>query len=119
MVRIPPERGAAARMEVRLGDATANPYLAMAAVGAAVCLGIQDKAEPPPKLEGYGYDPARAEILPARLGDALDALEADTELTDILGEYFVTSFLAYKRNEIERFERFVTDWEFREYAYHL
>src|SRR5215469_15607760 len=119
MVRIPPERGAAARMEVRLGDATANPYLAMAAVGAAVCLGIQDKAEPPPKLEGYGYDPARAEILPARLGAALDALEADRELIDVLGEYFVTSFLAYKRNEIERFERFVTDWEFREYAYHL
>jgi glutamine synthetase len=27
--------------------------------------------------------------------------------------------LSYKRNEIERFERFVTDWEFREYAYHL
>jgi glutamine synthetase len=119
MVRIPPERGAAARMEVRLGDATANPYLAMAAVGAAVCLGIEDKAEPPPKLEGYGYDPTRAEILPTRLGEALDALEADRELTDVLGEYFVTSFLAYKRNEIERFERFVTDWEFREYAYHL
>jgi glutamine synthetase len=119
MLRIPPERGAAARMEVRLGDATANPYLAMAAIGAAVCLGIQDKAEPPPKLEGYGYDPARAEILPARLGDALEALEADRELADVLGEYFVTSFLAYKRNEIERFERFVTDWEFREYAYHL
>jgi glutamine synthetase len=118
-VRIPPERGAAARTEVRLGDATANPYLAMAAVGAAVCLGIQDKAEPRPKLEGYGYDPARAEILPARLSEALDALEADRELIDVLGEYFVTSFLAYKRNEIERFERFVTDWEFREYAYHL
>src|SRR5262245_32822502 len=109
MVRIPPERGPAARMEVRLGDATANPDLAMAAVGAAVCLGIQDKADPPPKLEGYGYGPARAEILPARLGEALDALEADRELADVLGEYFVTSFLAYKRNEIERFERFVTD----------
>ena len=64
MVRIPPERGAAARMEVRLGDATANPYLAMAAVGAAVCLGIADKVEPPEKLEGYGYDPAAAELLP-------------------------------------------------------
>jgi glutamine synthetase len=119
MVRIPPERGAAARMEVRLGDATANPYLAMAAVGAAVCLGIADKVEPPEKLEGYGYDPAKAEALPMRLGDALDALEADRELTGLLGDYFVTSFLAYKRNEIERFERFVTDWEFREYAYHL
>ena len=119
MVRIPPERGAAARMEVRLGDATANPYLAMAAVGAAVCLGIADKVEPPEKLEGYGYNPDRAEVLPQRLGDALDALAADTELTAVLGDYFVTSFLAYKRNEIERFERFVTDWEFREYAYHL
>jgi glutamine synthetase len=119
IVRIPPERGAAARMEVRLGDATANPYLAMAAIGAAVFLGIQDKAEPPPKLEGYGYDPGRAEMLPMRLGEALDALESDRELAEVLGEYFGTSFLAYQRNEIERFERFVTDWEFRECAYHL
>ncbi len=119
MVRIPPERGSAARMEVRLGDATANPYLAMAAVGAAVYLGLTHKVEPPPKLEGYGYDPASAQMLPARLSDSLDALEADHELGEVLGRYFVDSFLAYKRNEIERFERYVTDWEFREYAYHL
>ncbi len=119
MVRIPPERGSAARMEVRLGDATANPYLAMAAVGAAVYLGIKDQAEPPAKLEGYGYDPDKADLLPQRLPDALDALAADHELKAVLGEYFVTSFLAYKRNEVERFERHVTDWEFREYAYHL
>ncbi len=119
MVRVPPERGPGARMEIRLGDATANPYLALAAVGAAVYLGVTDKIEPADKLEGYGYDPARAQILPMRLADALDALEADRELADVLGDYFVASFLAYKRNEIERFERFVTDWEFREYAYHL
>jgi glutamine synthetase len=119
MVRVPPDRGPGARMEIRLGDATANPYLAMAAVGAAAYLGIADKTEPPDKLEGYGYDPERAQILPMRLGDALDALEADTELADVLGGYFVSSFLAYKRNEIDRFERYVTDWEFREYAYHL
>src|SRR3954451_12967030 len=119
MVRIPPERGAASRMEVRLGDATANPYLAAAAVGAAAYLGVRDGLEPPEPLEGYGYDPRRAELLPQRLPDALDALEADHELRGVLGETFVTSFLAYKRNEVERFERFVTDWEFREYAYHL
>ena len=80
MVRIPPERGSAARMEVRLGDATANPYLAMAAVGAATYLGIKDQAEPPAKLEGYGYDPDKADLLPQRLPDALDALAADHEL---------------------------------------
>jgi glutamine synthetase len=119
MVRIPPERGPGARLELRLGDATANPYLAMAAVGAAIYLGITGKIEPPAKLEGYGYDPERAQMLPMRLGEALDALAGDEELTEVLGSYFVTSFLAYKRNEIERFERYVTDWEFREYAYHL
>jgi glutamine synthetase len=119
MVRIPPERGSASRMEVRLGDATANPYLAMAAIAAAVYLGVRDKLEPPAPLEGYGYDPTSAPMLPQALPEALDALEADKELANALGEYFVTSFLSYKRNEIERFRRFVTDWEFKEYAYHL
>jgi glutamine synthetase len=119
MIRIPPERGGGSRMEVRLGDATANPYLATAAVGAAAYLGVRDGLEPPAPLEGYGYDPRRAELLPRRLPDALDALEADDALRDVLGETFVAAFLAYKRNEVERFERYVTDWEFREYAYHL
>jgi glutamine synthetase len=119
MVRIPPERGPGARMEIRLGDATANPYLAMAAVGAAVYLGIHDKVEPAAKLAGYGYDPARAPLLPASLAAALDALAADHEFAEVLGGYFADSFVAYKRNEIERFERYVTDWEYREYAYHL
>ena len=119
MVRIPPERGGAARMEVRLGDATANPYLVIAAVGAAAYLGVRDKLSLQAPLEGYGYNPANAAMLPQRLGDALDALEADTDLAAVLGDFFVSSFVAYKRDEIERFDRFVTDWEFSEYAYHL
>src|SRR3954462_14109050 len=89
MVRIPPERGAGSRMEVRLGDATANPYVAAAAVGAAVYLGVRDELEPPAPLEGDGYDPRRAEPLPRRLPDALDALEADQALREVLGETFV------------------------------
>jgi glutamine synthetase len=58
-------------------------------------------------------------MLPQTLADALDALEADKALAGVLGEYFATSFVTYKRNEIERFNHYVTDWEFREYAYHL
>jgi glutamine synthetase len=87
-------------MELRLGDATANPYLATAAIGAGVCLGLRDQVAPPAKLEGCGYDPARSERLPLRLAEALDALEADRELADLLGDYFVTSFLTYKRDAI-------------------
>ena len=106
-------------MEVRLGDATANPYLMIAAVGAAIYLGIRDKVEPQAPLEGYGYDPESAPMLPQSLPEALDALAADTGLREVLGDFFVESFLAYKRNEVERFAHHVTDWEFREYAYHL
>lgn len=119
MVRVPPERGTAARLEVRLGDASANPYLVVAGLLAAAYLGIRDELEAPPALEGYGYDETRSPRLPGDLATALDALEQDKELTDVLGEQFVRTFLTYKRNEIERFNRFVTDWEFREYTYHL
>ncbi|MGC4112983.1 MAG: glutamine synthetase family protein [Nocardioides sp.] len=119
MVRIPPERGSASRMEVRLGDATANAHLAIAAVGAAIYLGVRDKIEPSAPLEGYGYDPESAPLLPQSLPEALDALAADTGLREVLGDFFVDSFLAYKRNEVDRFAHYVTDWEFREYAYHL
>ncbi|MFI6735250.1 glutamine synthetase family protein [Nonomuraea sp. NPDC050451] len=119
MVRVPPERGAGARFELRLGDASANPHLLLAGTIAAALLGIRAGQEPPPPLEGYGYDTSRAAVLPTTLADALDAFEADAELTDLLGKGFATAYLTYKRNEIERFHRHVTDWEFTEYAYHL
>ncbi|WP_439680014.1 glutamine synthetase family protein [Embleya sp. MST-111070] len=119
MVRIPPERGAGARLEIRLGDASANPYLAVAGLLAAVHLGLRDKAMPPPPLEGYGYDTAKAPVLPATLTEALDAFAADDALTALLGAEFTDAFLTYKRDEVARFHRHVTDWEFTEYAHHL
>jgi glutamine synthetase len=119
MVRIPPERGNASRLELRLGDASANPYLAIAGLLAAAYLGIRDELKPPAPLEGYGYDPSKSDKLPGDLRSALDAFEADTAFEEILGEQFLRTFLAYKHNELERFHRWVTDWEFREYAYHL
>ncbi|MEV7885775.1 glutamine synthetase family protein [Streptomyces sp. NPDC002817] len=119
MLRIPPERGSGARLELRLGDASANPYLLIAGTIAAALLGVRAGEEPPAPLEGYGYDTDRSAMLPTTLTGALDALEADTALADVLGKEFTASFLTYKRNEVERFQRHVTDWEFTEYAYHL
>ncbi len=119
MVRVPPERGGASRLELRLGDATANPYLAIAGLLGAAYLGIRDGLEPPAGLEGYGYDTSKAEMLPMSLAQSLDALEADEEFADLLGPRFVHTFVTFKRDEIDRFNKFVTDWEFSEYAYHL
>jgi glutamine synthetase len=119
MVRVPPERGAAARLEIRLGDATANPYLAIAGLLAAAYLGIRDALTPPAPLDGYGYDTGKSPLLPQDLATSLAGLQADAEMGKLLGERFVTAYGAYKANELERFSRYVTDWEFREYAYHL
>ncbi|MFI2718352.1 glutamine synthetase family protein [Streptomyces collinus] len=116
MVRIPPERGTASRLEVRLGDATANPYLAIAGLLAAIHLGITTAAEPPAPATGHAADTSAADRLPTDLGRALDALQADDQLTDILGKSFVDAFLTFKRDELARFHKHVTDWEFREYA---
>ncbi|MFI0709796.1 glutamine synthetase family protein [Streptomyces inhibens] len=116
MLRIPPERGDGTRLELRLGDAGANPYLAIASAVAALALGIRGKLAPPAPLDGYGYRTDLAPKLPATLDAALDALTADTELTGLLGAGFTEAFLAYKRNESARFQQYVTDWEFREYA---
>lgn len=119
MVRIPPERGSACRLELRLGDASANSYLAIAAMLAAALLGIQGEIEPPAALVGYGYDPSRADMLPQSLGEALDALEGDEAMRDLLGAGFVDAFVTYKRDEIARFHSWITDWEFHEYTYHI
>jgi glutamine synthetase len=119
MVRIPPERGSAARLELRLGDASANPYLAIAALLAGALLGVRNEIEPPEPLVGYGYDVSRSDKLPTSLGASVDALEADKEFAEVLGAPFVAAYAAYKRDEIARFDAWITDWEFHEYTYHL
>jgi glutamine synthetase len=121
-VRIPPERGGATRIEIRVGDGAANPYLAIAAVLAAGTDGIRRRLEPPAPVAGDAYraDPASAGTrLPNVLDQALDALEADEVLIDALGPEIVGTFLVIKRFEVERHRAWVSDWEIAEYLHHL
>jgi glutamine synthetase len=122
-VRIPPERGAGTRIEVRIGDGAANPYVVTAVILAAALDGLRRQLDCPPAAEGWSYtDESRPEI-PTSLGGALDALNGDTFLTDLLGKEFVDAFETLKRDEIARYEaavsdpatRDVTDWELNEY----
>jgi glutamine synthetase len=121
-VRVPPERGGATRIEIRVGDGAANPYLAIAAVLAAGTDGIRRRLAPPAPVAGDAYraDPEHAGgRLPASLDEALDALEADEVLTTALGGEIVGTFLAVKRFEAERHRAWVSDWEIQEYLHHL
>lgn len=116
LVRVPPERGKGSRFEVRIGDATANPYLAFAAVLAAGADGILRKLEPPPARTG-GL--ATGAPLPTSLSAALDLLSASDVLRARLGSALIDSFTALKRQEISRFNAAVTDWEVHEYSWLL
>jgi glutamine synthetase len=121
-VRIPPERGGAARIEIRVADGAANPYLAIAAVLATGAHGVREGLTPPRPVEGDAYHADRELIgppLPASLDVALDALERDTVLRRALGPQIVETFLAVKRFEVERHRTWVSDWEIAEYLPHL
>ena len=121
-VRIPPERAGATRIEIRVADGAANPYLAIAAVLAAGAHGVRDGMTPPPPVDGDAYRADREVIgraLPVSLDAALEALESDTVLCRALGPQIVETFLAVKRFEIERHRAWVSDWEIAEYLHHL
>ena len=122
-VRIPPERGSGTRIEVRIGDGAANPYVVVAVILAAALDGLRRQLDCPPAVEGWSYgDESRPEI-PTSLAGALDALKADSFLSDLLGKEFVDAFETLKRDEIARYEaavpdpltREVTQWELNEY----
>jgi glutamine synthetase len=128
--RVPRERGARSRIEIRTGDGSANAHLIVAAVLLAGLDGIERRLEPPEPVVGDAYradEEHAGSKLPADLGAALDALEADTVLVDQLGAELVSTFLAMKRFEVERFAEAagdldvetVTAWEVEEYAAHL
>jgi glutamine synthetase len=112
-VRVPPERGRGARIEVRAGDAAANAHLIVAALLAAGLDGIERELEPPAPM-----DPG-APPLPGGLEAALDRLAADDRLVAALGAELVETFVRLKRFEVRRFDAWVTDWELDEYIDHL
>jgi glutamine synthetase len=119
--RVPDERGSATRVENRGPCASANPYLAMAAVLAAGLDGIENEIDPgdPAPEDVYGSDPGTFNNVTFWLRDALEDLKADTVMVDALGPELVQAFMALKGHELERYRTTVTDWEFNEYAYHL
>ena len=123
LLRFPPERGRATRLEVRTGDGAANLYLAVAGILFAGLDGIRRELELGPPVVGNPYEhDALGEQLPSSLDDSLAGLEADAMLREAIGERLCQMFLTIKRYELDRWHAElakVTDWERREYGFHL
>jgi glutamine synthetase len=123
LVRKPAARvPAASRIELRSPDPSCNPYLALAAMIQAGLDGIESDLEcPDPVRENiYEFDEAKREeygieTLPANLGEAVDALEADEVVMDALGPHTAEKFVEAKRQEFQDYLVDVSQWEINRY----
>jgi glutamine synthetase len=117
-VRIP-----GGRIEMRLPDGSANPYLASAAILAAGLDGIERKLDPGEPLNENLYEMSAKELkrrkiglLPQNLSEAIDALEADSVVKAGLGAELAAEFISVKRMEWVEYSRHVSDWETGRYV---
>src|SRR5258706_7855515 len=124
MVRVLGGKGdPATRLENRVGEPAANPYLYVASQIVAGLDGIERKLEPGPR-DHEPYAPCRP-LLPASLGEALAALDKSTLFRHQLGDVFVDYYLKLKGSELGRYRQWLednrvaesepTEWEQNEY----
>jgi glutamine synthetase len=109
-------------LELKPVDSTGNPYLAL---GAFIYAGIDGIRRSLDAGEPVLVDPATLDVsererlavfrLPANLGVALDALEADPYLMSALGPLRSTAYLAVKRSEAEHFRVHDVEYECRQH----
>ncbi|WP_309083921.1 glutamine synthetase family protein [Chelativorans sp.] len=92
--------------EYRAADATGSPYLVLGAILAAGLYGLDQDLPAPPVCQGAPQNMAQEDLdrlaivrLPQSLGEALDAFEAEEELTDLFGPELKSAYLAHKRFE--------------------
>jgi glutamine synthetase len=111
------------RFEWRVPDASANPYLASAALIAAGLDGIDRQLDPGPACADDLFALPLAAIrergialLPQSLHAAIDALEQSSLMKQALGPVLHAEFVRLKRDESLAHARHVSAWELDRYA---
>lgn len=122
MIRIPERRGLGTRVELRMPDPSANPYLALAVQLAAGLDGIETKADSREPVDTNIWEMShrerrrlRIDDLPHNLAEACDELEKNKVITSALGEHVTNHFLLAKREEWKEYITQVHQWELDEY----
>jgi glutamine synthetase len=101
--RVSSEGGAKARIEHRMGDGAANPYVLVATVLQAACLGVVHNYPLPPRETGDCFEHTTAtSAAPDNLSQAMDELENDTVLSSAVGQVLVDNQIFMKRAEVEK-----------------
>ena len=101
--RISSETGPHARIEHRMADGAANPYVATAAILQAAKLGYESKYSLPPAETGDCLENQDAtEGVSDSLAGALEDLAADASLVAAVGDTLVQNLIFTKKIEIEK-----------------
>jgi glutamine synthetase len=111
-LRVPDSQPAARRIENRLAGSDVNPYLAIAGTLACGFLGMTEKAECRLPVPDSAWDSPFA--LHRHLYDALEALGQSPAVRKMLGQAFVTQYVAVKEREWHESEQRVPPWELKE-----
>ncbi len=116
MLRVIGERDdPATRIENRVGEPAANPYLYLASQIHAGLDGIERQLRAPRATDTpYGQS---ADNLPTSLGEALDAMVADRTLAAAFGQDFIDYFHQCKRSEARRYDEAPDKDEFQRREY--
>jgi glutamine synthetase len=122
MIRLPKATGNSKRIEIRSPDPTANPYLLFTAILAAGVDGVKRELTAPEPvsvnvyLESAEWRRERnLHELPASLGEAIDALEADEYIRNCFSDHIIQHYIDSKRAEIVEYQQQVHDWELQQY----
>ena len=111
MIRIPDSD----RIEVRLADGAANPYLLQAVLIGAGLWGVANKIDPGKRLDidmyAEGHKVKNAPKLPLNLMDALRAFQNNKIMRGILGAEFADSYLKLKMEEWNSYMQHFSEWE--------
>lgn len=112
MIRVPDDK----RIELRSGDGSANPYLAIATAISAGLDGVEKSADPG-LPSGPGESKPDAHLLPATLLHAVEALRQDPViLSSLSGDEAIGKYYAdAKEEEFLTWHNQVSDWEIRTY----
>jgi glutamine synthetase len=105
----------ATRIENRIGEPGANPYLYFASQIHAGLDGMQRKLALPAASQNPYDDKDKAPALPRSLAEAVGHLKASQAMRGALGSAFVDYYCRIKEAEIARFNLEVSEWEHREY----
>ncbi|MFI8480175.1 glutamine synthetase family protein [Pseudomonas sp. NPDC078700] len=113
-LRVPGGPANTRHVEHRICGADANPYLAAAAILAAIHHGIHQELDPGAPVTGNGYAQA-TELLPTDWLTSLRALENSSWAREALGGEFLDVYLAVKREEYRQFMAEVGEQDWRWY----